>query len=256
MKTHATTLAIVLTLLTGCTGETFLSAGSDGEEEASEFDGATLSITSPLPAAIYFLDEPVPLEGTVLSADGEVLEFEDIVWTTDVEGEIATGTNAEAELDWGIKTFTVTADLPNGDRLQTVLGGVRVQGLHTGIYGGNFSISFSAEFEGTPITASCLGGLNFVVDMSGEVLVGDQGSCTVNLLVIGEFDVGYGVEADVADDSADGNIQINTGFIDIPVAFEGNFEEESLSADFEGNAFLFEFDGQLQANRLSLYVDP
>jgi hypothetical protein len=256
VKTYATTLAITLFLLTGCTGETFLSAGPGGEEEASEFDGATLSITSPLPAAIYFLNEPVPLEGSVLSADGEVLDFEDIVWTTDVEGEIATGTNAEAELEWGIKTFTVTADLPNGDRLQTVLGGVRVQGLHTGIYGGNFSISFNAEFEGTPITASCLGGLNFVVDMSGEVLIGDQGSCTVNLLVVGEFDVGYGVEADVAEDSADGNIQINTGFIDIPVGFEGNFEEESLSAEFEGNAFLFDFDGELQANRLSLYVDP
>ena len=250
-------LSTLLALVTGCAGESFLSSDrADDEDGYPEFDGATLEISSPVSAAIYLLDEGLPLQGAVISADGEVMDFEEIVWTSDVEGELATGTDEEADLDWGIKTFTVTADLPNGDRLQTVIGGVRVQGRHTGIYGGNLAINLHAEFEGTPITASCLGGLHFVVDMSGELLLGEEGSCTINLIIMGEMDIGYGVEADVSDDSAEGSIQINTGFIDIPVQFEADFEDDTLTADFEGNAFVFTFDGSIEAERLSPYVEP
>jgi hypothetical protein len=251
-------LTSAVSLLTACGGESFLSNGNgDGDEDAyPEFDGATLAISSPVSAGVYLLDEGLPLEGEVLSADGDVLDFDAIVWETDAEGEIAVGTAEEADLNWGIKTVTATATLPNGDRLQTVLGGIRVQGRHTGIYAGNLAINLHADFQDTPITASCLGGLDFIVDMSGEVLLGEEGSCTINLIIMDEMDIGYAVEADVSDDSADGSIQINTGFIDIPVGFEGNFEDEQLYAEFEGNAFLFDFDGNLTANRLSLYVDP
>jgi hypothetical protein len=247
-------------MLTACGGESFLSNGNgdgDGDEDGyPEFDGATLAISSPVSAGVYLLDEGLPLEGEVLSADGEVLDFDAIVWETDIEGEIAVGTSEEADLNWGIKTVTATANLPNGDRLQTVLGGIRVQGRHSGIYAGNLAINLHANFQDTPITASCLGGLDFFVDMSGELLLGEEGSCTINLIVMGEMDIGYGVEANVSKDSAEGSIQINTGLIDIPVSFEGNFEDEQLYAEFEGNAFLFTFDGSLTANRLSLYVDP
>lgn len=249
-------LASAACMLSACGGESFLSNGNDDEDSYPEFDGATLAISSPVSAGIYLLDEGMALEGEVLSSDGDVLDFDAIVWETDTEGEIAVGTSEEADLDWGIKTVTVTANLPNGDRLQTVLGGIRVQGRHSGIYAGNLSINLHVDFQDTPITASCLGGLDFIVDMSGEVLVGEEGSCTINLIVMGEMDIGYGVAADVSEDSAEGSIQINTGFIDIPVGFEGNFEDEQLYAEFEGNAFLFTFDGSLTANRLSPYVDP
>lgn len=250
-------LSSLLVFSAGCTGETFLSNGApDEDDNYPEFDGASLEVSSPSSAAIYLLDEGLPLQASVLSSDGEVLDFEDIVWSSDAEGELATGTDEEVDLDWGIKTFTVTADLPNGDRLQTVIGGVRVQGRHSGIYGGDLAINLQAEFEGTPITASCLGGLHFVVDMSGELLLGEEGSCTINLVVMGELDIGYGVEAEVAEDSAQGSIQINTGFIDIPVDFEAEFEDDMLTAEFEGNALLFTFDGSIEADRLSPYVEP
>ena len=252
-------LAAGLLLLSGCGADTFLSGGNDGDDDDDtfpEFDGATLSVASPESAGIYLLDEGMGLEAEILSAEGDVLDFEDIIWETDAEGEIAVGTSEEANLDWGIKTVTVTANLPNGDRLQTVLGGIRVQGRHTGVYAGNLAFNMHADFQGTPITASCLGGLDFIVDMSGEVLVGDESSCTINLLIMGEMDIGYGVEADVDENSAEGNIQLNTGFIDIPVGFEGAFEDEGHYAEFEGNAFVFDFDGSLEAHRLSLYVDP
>ena len=249
-------LAATLSLLSGCNADTFLSIGDDDDDTSSEYDGATLVVTSPESAGIYMLGQGMALEADVLSAEGDVLDFEGIVWETDVEGEIAVGTTEEANLDWGIKTVTVTANLPNGDRLQTVLGGIRVQGRHSGVYAGNLAINLNVDFQGTPITASCLGGLDFIVDMSGELLVGEESNCTINLLVMGEMDIGYGVQADVEEDLADGSIQINTGFIDIPVGFEGNFEDERLYAEFEGNAFVFDFDGSLEAHRLSLYVEP
>lgn len=256
--TRIALLVLPVFLLTACTGETFLSTTGDGEGETNEypeFDGAYLQVLSPTPSSVYLLGEGLPLEAQIISSEGEVLEFEDVHWESNVEGELATGLDESVDLDWGIKIITATADLPNGDRLQTVIGGVRVQGRHTGIYAGNIAINVNAEFEGTPITASCLGGLAFVVDMSGEVLIGEDSSCTINLLVIGEFDIGYGVEAAVEDDLADGSIQINTGFIDVPVAFEGDFEDGNLTADFEGDLFLFGFDGSINTTRLSQLVD-
>ncbi|MEE2827635.1 MAG: hypothetical protein VX498_00485 [Myxococcota bacterium] len=248
------TLTCTLALTSACASEAFLSTSND-EDLFPEFDGATLEVLSPQPAGIFLLDEAVSLEARILSSEGEVMDFESILWETDEEGSIAEGSSQEVWLDWGIRTVTVTAALPNGDRLQTILGGIRVQGRHTGIYGGDLAINLNAEFEGTPITASCLGGLNFIVDMSGEILEADEGSCTINLLVMGEMDIGYGVQAEVSDDLADGNIQINTGFFDLPIAFEGGFEDDELTAEFEGDAFVFSFDGSLSARRLSPYVD-
>lgn len=251
-------LVLPVFLLSACTGETFLSATGDGEEEVNEypeFDGSYLQVLSPAPSSIHLLGEGLPLTAQIISSEGDVLEFEDVHWESNVEGELGTGIDESVDLDWGIKTITATADLPNGDRLQTVIGGVRVQGRHTGIYAGNISINVNAEFEGTPITASCLGGLAFIVDMSGEILIGEESSCTVNLLIIGEFDIGYGVEAAVEEDLADGSIQLNTGFIDVPVAFEGDFEDGKLTADFEGDLFLFDFDGSIDTARLSQLVD-
>ena len=246
--------------LSGCTGETFLSGPDvlvEPEDEFPEFDGATLAVHSPVSADILFVEDDVYLDAEVIDSDGVPMDFDDIVWETDQEdGPIATGRVADVGLDWGIHAFTVTADLPNGDRLQTVLGGVRIQGRHTGIYSGNFQINIDAEFQGTPITAACLGGLDFVVDMSGETLLGEDGSCTINLFVMGEFDVGYAVEGEIDDDDANGAVQVDLGFFDLPVGWEGGFDDDSLYGEFAGTAILFDFTGSIDAHRVSLYVDP
>ena len=86
-------LAAALSLLSGCGADTFLSGGNDNDDDDAfpEYDGATLSVTSPESAGIYLLDEGMALEAEVLSADGDVLDFEDILWETDSEGEIAVG---------------------------------------------------------------------------------------------------------------------------------------------------------------------
>ena len=253
---------LVAVALVGCSGETYLTGPGvvvvEAEDEFPEFNGATLEVYAPASAEVLSVDEDVYLDAEIISADGEPMDFDEIVWETDQEDEpIAVGRVADVELDWGIHTFTVTADLPNGDRLQTILGGVRIQGPHTGIYSGNFEILIDAEFQGTPITAACLGGLDFVIDMSGETLVGENGSCTINLFVLGEFDVNYNVEGEVDDDDAEGDVQVDLGFFDIPVGWEGGFDDDhTLFAEFEGSAILIDFTGSIDAHRVSLYVDP
>jgi hypothetical protein len=252
----------------GCQGDTVLtgptllgddddSAGIDDEDLYPEFDGATMVVHAPVSAAIYPLEDDLELEAEILDVDGEPLDFEDIVWEIDSDDDpIFVGDQGDVEMDWGIHTFTVTADLPNGDRLQTVLGGVRVQSENTGIYAGNFALNVHAEYQGTPITASCLGGLAFVVGMSGETLDAEGGQCTINLIIMGEMDVSYGVEGEVDDGDVDGNIQLDLGFFDLPVGYEGELSDGEMYAEYAGSAILFEFDGSLEATRVSEYVDP
>jgi hypothetical protein len=198
------------------------------------------------------------VDAEVLDLNGEPLDFDGIVWTSDqVEGEpIFLGKSGEAELDWGIHAITATADLPNGDRLQYTVGGVRVQGRHTGVYAGNMNITISGEYQGTPIEAACVGGLDFVVDMSGEILEG-SGRCTLNLIVIGSFDVDYDLGADVDEDAASGEVSVDFGFFPLGVGWDGEFPEvDHLIGSFEGSVFIGAMTGEIDAHRVSLYVDP
>jgi len=129
-------IVLIALLLAGCQGETYLTGGDclpqpgDDDDSAdvddfSEFDGATLQVYSPLPAGIFYLEEDMELDAEVVDADGEPMDFEDIVWETDLDDDpILEAPSGDVELDWGIHTITVTADLPNGSKLQTILGGI------------------------------------------------------------------------------------------------------------------------------------
>ena len=250
--------------LAGCAGDITISGparvdgegGGGTEPQFPEFDGATMQVYSPLPAEIYMLGEDLELDAEILDADGDVMDFDDIVWEIDSEDEpVFVGANGDVEFDWGIHTFTVTADLPNGDRLQTLIGAVRVQSEHTGVYSGTFGLNVNAEVQGTPITAACLGGLDFVIDMAGENLLGEDSGCTINLFVLGDFDVAFGVVGDVDHDDVDGAIQLNLGFFDVPVGFEGELDDGELYAEFSGSVILFDFEGSIDAQKVSPYVD-
>jgi len=251
--------------LVACGSDSMLVGDSDGGDGDSgveaeifpEFDGATLVVYEPISASIHLVDHPLTLSAEVVGADGEVLDFAPIVWTSDlVDEDLLEAPAGDAELPFGIHAITATADLPNGDRLQTTLGGVRVQGEHTGVYAGNMNIALSGDFQGTPISASCVGGLDFVVDMSGALLGGD-GQCTVDLLVLGSFDVAYDLSADIAEHAADGDVAVDMGFFPLSLAWTGEFDEEStLNGGFEGGMMLFDMEGTVEADRISLYVDP
>jgi hypothetical protein len=258
-------LLSLLFALTGCRSETSLTGGTPPPEEEieeeepdySEFDGATLEVNSPVSGDILSLSEGQYLDALILDADGEPMDFDDIIWETDqVDGAIHIGQEGDVFLPYGIHEFTVTAELPNGDRLQTVLGGVRIQSEHTGVYAGQVEINIAIEFQGTPVNAQCVGGLDFVVDMAGEAF-GGAGSCSISLVVLPGFDVAYSVNANIDGDLVDGAIGINILLFDLPIGFEGAFEGDTVYADFEGAIpLLGDLTGGIDAHRVSLYVDP
>ncbi len=248
-------------VLLGCS-DTALSGLGGAEDEAPveafpEFDGATLQVSTPLSGAILLLDEDVEFEAVVLNSDGEVMDFDLISWTTDQDEEFnEQGREVSATLGAGIHAITATAELPNGDRLQTTQGGVRVQGLHTGIYAGSLVMELSGEFQGTPITTNCAGALDFVVDMEGQVIDG-SGECALNLIVLGSLDVGYNVNGDIDEDDAAGSVSVDVGFFPLDLDWEGGFEgEDDLIGTFGGAMMMFDMEGTIDAHRLSPYVDP
>ena len=264
MSTRTITIymALLLPLITvGCSDVTLSGTGDDdqGSPEPTfpEFDGATLQVDSPVSGSIILLEEEAELEAVVLSAAGEPLDFDAIEWTTDRHEDILfEGRSGSAGLDAGIHAITATAELPNGDRLQTTLGGIRVQGLHTGIYSGSLNMDLSGEFQGTPIATSCAGALDFVVDMQGEVIQG-AGECSLSLLVLGSIDVAYNVDGDIEENDAAGNVSLDLGFFPLDLDWEGGFEnEDTLVGSFEGQMLMFDMEGTIDAHRVSPYVDP
>jgi len=259
MRLHQVLIAFSALSLAACSGDVTLTGPDllvDEEDEFPEFDTASLAVYSPQSADIMFLEDDFVLDAEVLDGDGVAMEFDDIVWEIDDDSDpLHVGAYGEVDVDYGIHSFTVTANLPNGDRLVTQIGAVRVQGRHSGIYTGNFQMNIDADFQGTPITASCLGGLDFIIGMSGETIVGENGGCTINLFILGEFDVAYGLDGDVGDTEVSGDVQIDLGLFDIPVGYEGEIDDGEVFADFSGSAILFDFNGAIEATRVSLYVE-
>lgn len=271
--------AVLALLLGGCTGDASFLPGNaftggvggddddddsavgddddDSKDDFSEFDGATLRIVSPQSAEILFTDDGQELRAELLDADGDPMDWNGLVWTSDQEDDpIFEGLEGDVDLHWGIHELTATANLPNGDRLVTTIGGVRVQGRQTGVYAGSMNINVAMEFQGTPVNAACNGGLDFEVDMSGEVLAGG-GSCTLNLVVLPGFDVNYDLDAEVDGDSASGDVGVDIGFFALPIGFDGDFPQDGvLTADFSGQIVTFDMTGSIEAERVSLYVDP
>ena len=255
-------LSVLLPLvLLGCSDTMLSGPGSDGDEAPvetfPEFDGATLQVSSPVSGAILLLGEDVQFEAVILNSDGEVLDFDLISWATDQDSDFSEqGGAVSAPLEAGIHASTATAELPNGDRLQTTQGGVRVQGLHTGIYAGSLVMELSGEFQGTPITTNCAGALDFVVDMEGQVIDG-SGECALNLVVLGSIDVGYNVNGDIDEDEAAGSVSVDVGFFPMDLDWEGGFDgEDELIGTFGGPMMMFDMEGTIDAHRLSPYVDP
>ena len=260
---HASCMSLLISLplgLLGCSDTMLSGPGGDEvstEDAFPEFDGATLELMSPLSGDILMLDEDVEFEAVVLSATGEPMDFELISWSTDQDPEFAEeGLEVSAPLEPGIHAITATAELPNGDRLQSTQGGVRVQGVHTGIYAGSLIMELSGEFQGTPITTNCAGALDFVVDMEGQVIDG-SGECSLSLVVLGSIDVAYNVNGDIDDNDAAGNVSVDVGFFPLDLDWEGGFEDQDdLTGSFGGELLMFDMEGTINAQRLSPYVDP
>ncbi|MBT6179592.1 MAG: hypothetical protein HOI23_20300 [Deltaproteobacteria bacterium] len=252
MKKYSFVFTLIL-MVTGCTAEGLVSSGSD--DDLAQYAGATLLVHSPASASIVEIGKPLELKAEILSAEGESLEFDAIEWTSNLQDTgIFTGKEGEVYLDMGKHDITASAQLPNGDRLDWTNGGVRVQSANAGIYAGSVTISVSGEFQDTPLTASCTGAVDFIVDIAGEVM-GGSGSCMIELIVMDGFEVSYDVLGTIDGDEVSGNVQVSTGIFPIPVPWEGEFDDGVLSGGFDGDLLLFAFEGLVQARKVTSYTD-
>ena len=256
MTCHIQTLIaglVAICITAGCVSETMVS--TNGEESTSSWRNAELIVHSPLSPSFIMVGAPVVLSSEIVDDDGSTIEFDDVVWTSDLEGEIFRGREGEAYLDFGVHAITAWAALPNGDRLQATYGGVRVQSPTTGIYAGAVDITVTGEVQGTPINAGCNGAIDFIVDLRGQVL-GGEGQCAVNLVIVEGFDLGYQVSGDILNNDVAGEIALSAGPFPIPVGWEGSFSEDGiLSGGFEGELLAFGLEGQLTARRVTRYVE-
>ncbi len=237
-----------------CSGDAYVSS-TEKIDTFPEFEEASLVVTSPAPASVNYTELGLQLAATVVDVDGEPLEFTDITWTFAGDEEATfVGTDTVLDLEYGIYDLVVNADLPDGSRLQTNLPALRMQGERTGIYAGNLELSAALEFQGTPINTGCVGGMTFIVGMNGETIRGD-GGCSMIVVIMDPIDVSYQLGGEVDGANAAGDIGLDLGFFDLPVGWEGGFDGEAFNAAFAGSAILFDFEGAINATRITEFVD-
>ena len=159
----------VFALLLGCSSEGLISTQGD----SGVYAGATLLVHSPLSASVIEIGQPMELKAEIISSEGEVLPFETIEWTSNLqEAGIFTGNQGEVYLDIGQHDITASAYLPNGDRLDWTKWGSG--NPNTGIYAGAYH--FVGEFQDTSLMARhwCVISSSIWLAMSGG-----SGSCTI-----------------------------------------------------------------------------
>jgi hypothetical protein len=221
--------------------------GGESETTAAAIDGAHLEVFEPESPSIHYLGDAVPLVAEVRGADDLSIGFDDIVWTADtVEQTLHFGADGAIELTPGIYDITATAKLPNGDRLETTVGGVRVQTRWSGNYAGNALLTLQVEFQGFPVAPTCNGPLDAVVGFDGETIEFTEGGCTLNAIIT-QFDVVYAIEGEFNGGVGEGTIDYDLGGL-LTLSFEwtGAFTEDGFLGFFEGTVPL-PFVGEVAA---------
>ncbi|MDP2311237.1 MAG: hypothetical protein Q8P18_34775 [Pseudomonadota bacterium] len=225
----------------------------DTAPDYSEFDGATLVVTAPSSGAFLPYGDVSTFSAEVRGADGTVLAFDDIAWSSDVDAAwLLAGAAVEDDgLDVGTHALTAVADLPNGDRLAYTIGGVLVQSAYTGIYTGTLQVDATAEYDGTAYTAGCSGAITLVVDSYGETVEGDAG-CLLSLL---GYDLDTAYIFDLANDGGtlSGDAALDLSFYQLDIAASGEITEEgAATVDFSDDVYGFALlDGHVDVTRLT-----
>lgn len=248
------------------------SAGSSGSGSStgSTDDGyaeARLEVLAPESASIHPLGQPLHLAAQVVDPAGNVLDADEVAWSTDlVETPLLDRLEGDVELDAGIHELTATAHLPNGDRLQTAVGGVRVQAWWTGEYTGDTVLTVQAQLPtGSPLVLTCQGPLEFVVSLDGKEAPVEDGACTIS--VLGQsFEATYAIEiviypAGLVRGTVDFAFDTPLGAFELPIEWAGAFYDDQFSAGLEGTIELpligeAEVAGGLYALLVDRYVDP
>jgi hypothetical protein len=270
-------LAIVGILAGGCgddlptldegigSSSTGSSSGGESSDDAV-YDLARLEIHEPESASIHPLGEPVHLLAQLTNPDGIALDVDEVAWITDGEPALLDALEGDVELPAGIYELAAVAHLPNGDRLQTAVGGVRVQARWTGVYEGEVVLLVEAQIPGGgPLTLRCEGPLDFVVSLDGQDAPVEDGACTIS--VFGQsFDGTYAVEmviypAGLVRGTVAFAFDTPLGDFDLPLEWAGAFYDDTFSAGLSGTAELpligaSDVSGSLQARLVDRYVEP
>jgi hypothetical protein len=241
--------------------ETDTALGSDGgdtedttpEEDYSEFDGASLVIHEPASGDFLPYGETASFSAEVIGADGNTLDFDDIVWTSDIDDAwTLTGRDlSDDSLDVGTHALTAEASLPNGDRLAYTIGGVLVQSAYTGVYTGTLTVDVAADYNGTTYAAGCSGAITLVVDVYGETATGDAG-CLISLFGY-DLDTTYVFDLENDDGSLSGTAGLDLSFYTLDIDTTGDISDDgvatlSFATDIYGYGDL---TGEVEATRVS-----
>lgn len=220
-------------------------------EDLEQWAGANLQIVSPVTDDFLPYGEDASFEAVIIGADGEPLAFDGVQWRSSVGGWTGAGAAFEDDgLDVGRHTLTAEATLPDGTRLASQVAGVTVQAEVAGTYVGNLIVDLTGEYNGTPITASCIGAAVVYVDALGERV---QGESTCVLALFG-FDTEARHEFDLAVDGSElaGTANLDLSFFNIAFDAIGEIGRDNILATWTGSAGgLLDVAGELNIDRIS-----
>lgn len=237
------------------------NGGNDGDEEEVEeeeedtsmYDGATLVILEPEPGDFIPLGEEADFEAIVLDADGNELDWDEVEWSSNIQSSwgVTGATGADDGLDVGTHSILASATLPNGAVVQDRAGAILVQHEDAGTYVGNMVLSLSGDFQGAPLSASCVGAGIVIVDAWGETAEGDS-DCIISLLGFDQqatlvFDYEFDDRGDVSGESA-----VDLSFIQYGFDTAGSIGDGILEADWADDVLGFiGVEGSMELERIT-----
>lgn len=213
-----------------------------------EFDGASLVILAPASGDFLPWSEDSEFQAEVHDAEGNVMDFEDITWTSDVDTAWGiSGTDVtDSSLDVGTHALTATAELPNGDRLAYTIGGVLVQSPYAGIYSGTLQVDLSYD----TYAVACSGATTMTVDAYGETVTGDA-SCLLSLNGY-DLDTAYVMEYENSEGTLSGSSGIDLGFYQYDIETTGTLDTDgNMAASFSADLSGLGMTGTLSATRIT-----
>ena len=252
-------LAAVLVVGTGfssCdTGQISLVTSTNDEAWAD----TELRIVSPEPGAILYLEHrPHRLEAVVVDEEGLDTGFNAVEWDLAPTGPDATsawtgrGGLIFSDLPTGVWNLTAAAVLPNNDKMQVTYGGVRVQGLRTGVYSGSITVRIDSS-QG--IGGACVGPLEFIVGWDGVAFQGPS-FCTIDTGFFA-LDVDMTIDGNIDGSTVQGDLGIDVGgWFQIPIPYDGEaLDAETLTGRFTYAGASVTAEGEWEAHRVTALIE-
>ena len=224
-------------------------------EDDSAWDGAWMEVISPTSGAFLPLGEPASFEAIIYTADGEVSDFDEITWRSDLDDAFAPigASFTDDSLDVGTHALTAEALLPNGDRLVYTMGGVLVQHEDAGTYVGNVVVDVSVTYNKTEYSAGCTGAVTLIVDVYGETAIGES-TCTLSLLGYDQ-DTSYEFDLDLSEGSLSGDATVDLSIVTQSFDLDGYLSEGVLGGSWDDDIYGYVgVAGELEAERITRSV--